>query len=159
MFLPSCAAQMEVLLEPTFHSGKEAVVKLLAGILGKLHTMFPPMPADDTAAMHPAREAAEVITISAQCVASMNWVLFVYMWLAEHLELAIISVCTQLCQCLVCRFAKKTLHCIALHLQGSGELSNADVCPLLGICWTHLAECPSLQNATGHASNTLKWDC
>lgn len=51
---------MEALLEPTFHSGKEAVVKLLAEILGKLHGMFPPMPSDGTAASHPAREAAEV---------------------------------------------------------------------------------------------------
>ena len=129
---------MEVLLEPTFHSGKEAVVKLLADILGKLHSMFPPMPADDAAAMHPAREAAEVMSISAQCVASMNWVVLVYMWLAEHLELAIISVCPQLYQCLQSAGLQSrpctALHCICKAVESSAHghiLQSAQVCRML----------------------------
>ena len=59
-FLLLCAAQLDVLLEPVFASGKAAVVVPLAKILGNLHQRFPQAPLEAGAQSSPAREAANV---------------------------------------------------------------------------------------------------
>ena len=41
VFLSSCAQQVLVLLEPCFASAQASVVDLLAGMLARLHSMFP----------------------------------------------------------------------------------------------------------------------
>ena len=60
-FVWLCAAQLEVLLEPVFQSGKEVVVSLLASILCKLHAQHPQqVAAEGSTPPEAAQEAANV---------------------------------------------------------------------------------------------------
>ena len=82
-FLQLCASQLEVLLEPVFHSGKAAAVLPLASILGKLHERCSAAPQEGSTPPNPAREAADV-----SCSTTSPEALSIYLlaadWLAAY---------------------------------------------------------------------------